>query len=71
MKSLVASALVALALLPSTVLAQAPTAGFGGDTRARVFVYLAFAAAWIIIGAWVWRIGAKLRGVVAEVGGER
>lgn len=68
MKPLVSLALVLLALLPVPVVAQASE--FGGDTRAHLFIYLAFAAAWIVIGGWVWRIASKLQRVMVEAVGE-
>lgn len=48
-----------LIALPSSLAAQSN--GFGSDARSRLIVFLAYAAAWVVIGAWVYRIGAKVK----------
>ena len=57
-------ALLVLLAAPGALAAQDST--FGGGSRAHLFVYLAYAAAWILIGAWVVRIGLKVRRLEAS-----
>lgn len=53
--------LLALIVAAVPVGLSAQDSAFGGNSRAHLFVYLAFAAAWIGIAAWVYRIGSKVR----------
>ena len=46
-------------LIPTAVLAQA--VGPPSSSRAYTFVLLAFAAGWLLIGAWVFQIGRKVK----------
>jgi hypothetical protein len=62
MKSLSAVVLM-MAANPLTLAAQASS--FGGGSRAHLFVYLAYAAAWLVIGAWVVRLGRMVRQLAA------
>jgi hypothetical protein len=54
----VALSLALLALLAAPVLAQ--NEALVGSFRPYRHVLLAFGAAWVVIGAWVFRIGRKL-----------
>ncbi len=53
---------LATALLTALPLAaQEPRGPIGGPFRPYLFVLLAFGIAWLLIGAWVYRIAGKLR----------
>ncbi len=54
--------LLGVAFAPAALAAQANA--FGAGSRAHLFVYLSYAAAWIVIGLWVLRIGRMLRRLV-------
>ena len=40
---------------------------FAGPFRPYLHVFVAFAAAWLIIGAWVFQIGRKVRRLADQV----
>ena len=62
----VAGIVVATLLLSSTaVIAQGGP--LSGPFRPYLHVFLAFAAAWLIIGAWVFRIGRKVSHLADQV----
>lgn len=65
MRTSLAAAIFGLLALPAIGVSQNPE--LVGSFRPYLFVLLAYAAAWLLIGAWVYRIGRKLSSLMSEM----
>jgi CcmD family protein len=63
---------ILLLVLVSPHLGAAQEGPLSGPFRPYLHVFVAFGAAWLIIGAWVFRIGRKVRSLSERIeAGER